>query len=274
VGFVTSIMTDTRDNHLDERGEGPFTDIHCHCLPGLDDGPATVLESLELCRMLAREGIAVVVATPHQLGRFHGCNEATTVREVVCCLNESLRDSDIPLKVVPGGEVRVDERICRLLAADKVLTLADNGRYILIELPHSVFIDIEPLLVELLSTSIQPIISHAERIAPLVAHPEILFRWLDRSTHLQITASSLLGELGPAIQRAAWGFLSSGVAALVATDAHNAESRKPRMRAAFERISTELGRDLAHRVCIENPSRVVNGQAILPVLPCQHQGAG
>ncbi|MHC4564680.1 MAG: tyrosine-protein phosphatase [Planctomycetota bacterium] len=274
MGFVTSSMADARYNYFGKGRECKFADIHCHCLPGLDDGPATMVESLELCRMLAGQGIAVVVATPHQLGRFDGYNEATTVREVVHRLNGSLRDNGIPLEVVPGGEVRVDERICRLLAADKVLTLSDRGRHILLELPHQVFIDIEPLLVELLSTGIQPIISHAERIAALVAQPEVLFRWLDRSAHLQITASSLLGELGPAVQETAWRFLSSGVAELVATDAHDRASRRPRLRAAFERISTKLGRDLAHQVCIENPSRVVDGQTILPVLPYNRQEVG
>lgn len=269
--YVAGIMNDTGNNCCGDRGELPFTDIHCHCLPGLDDGPATILESLEICRTLANEGVAVVVGTPHQLGRFHGHNEAPTVREAACRLNDALETEGIPLKVLAGGEVRVDERICRLLETDNVLTLADSGKYILLELPHQVFIDIDPLLIELLSMDVCAIIAHAERIPLLAEEPELLSRWLDHSAHVQITASSLLGRLGKTVRRIAWRLLSSGAASIVATDAHDTEFRRPQLRAAFERISSELGEDLAYRVCAENPARVVNGEELLPVLSCQQQ---
>ncbi|OHB60362.1 MAG: hypothetical protein A2167_00395 [Planctomycetes bacterium RBG_13_46_10] len=248
-----------------------FTDIHCHCLPGLDDGPSTMKEALALCRMLAAEGIATIVATPHQLGRFESFNEAATVREAVNNLNESLKNNAIPVEVVPGGEVRVDERICKLLESDRILTLADGGKYLLLELPYQVFIDIEPLLIELASMDIQSIISHAERILPTAAQSNLLLHWLDQSAHFQITASSLLGDFGPEAQRAAWDFLTSGRAALVATDSHDIDSRKPRMRTAFRHISDKLGKELAHLVCIENPLRVINGRDILPLSLCDQK---
>jgi protein-tyrosine phosphatase len=222
-------------------------------------------EALALCRKLAEEGIATIVATPHQLGRYEGRNEAASVRQAVRDLNESLRAAGIDLDIVPGGEVRVDERICQLLHADEILTLADGGRYILLELPHEVFMDIAPLLAELASIGIQPVISHAEMISSLAARVPVLRRWLEYSTHLQITASSLLGAFGPEAKRAAWDLLTSGWATLVATDSHDMNFRRPRIRAAFESIRAELGEDLARMVCIENPARVVNGQDLLRV---------
>ncbi len=267
-------------NYIDAQNDHPkvyrwekFTDIHCHCLAGLDDGPTTMAESLALCRRLAEDDIATVVATPHQLGRFEGCNETARVKEAVSGLNESLRNNGVPLKVVPGGEVRVDERVCQLLRADKILTLADGGRYILLELPRHVFIDIEPLLIELASMGIQSVISHAEKIALPATQHQVLLRWLEHSAHLQITASSLVGDFGSKVQRAAWDFLRSGLARLVATDSHDINVRRPRMKAAFGRISTRLGKNLAHLVCIENPSRVVNGQEIVPVYRHNQQEA-
>jgi len=273
IDSISGNIIDAENDHLKKHRWGKFNDIHCHCLPGLDDGPATMAESLALCRRLAAEGIATVVATPHQLGRFEGCNEAARVREAVRSLNEALKNSDVPLKVVPGGEVRVDERVCELLKADKILTLADGGRYILLELPHQVFIDIEPLLTELASMGIHSVISHAERNAPLATQHRVLLRWLEHSAHLQITASSLVGDLGPEVQKTAWHFLTSGLATLVATDSHDTNGRRPRMRAAFGRISARLGKDIAHLVCIENPSRVINGQDILPVSLYKQQEA-
>jgi len=213
--------------------------------------------------VLAAEGITTVVATPHQLGRYESCNEPERVREIVYDLNESLRENGLSLEVLAGAEVRLDERICRLLEDDRILTLADGGKFLLLELPHEVFIDIETLLEELGSMDVQPIISHAERIVPLSARPRIVRKWLEHNTHLQITAASLLGGFGLEVERTAWQFLASGWATLVATDSHDAELRRPQMKAAFRRILDELGKDIAHLVCVENPSRVVNGGEIL-----------
>ena len=266
-------MSDSMNDNTIEAEDSPlkshswqkFTDIHCHCLPGLDDGPATMAEALVLCRMLYEEGFTTVVATPHQLGRFEHSNDATKVKGAVRSLNNEIKNNRISLKVVPGGEVRVDERICQLLKIDKILTLADGDKYILLELPFQIFIDIEPLLIELASMGIQSVISHAERIAPLVARPEMVRKWLECSTHLQITAASLVGDFGPEVQKVALSFIESGKATLVATDSHNTNLRRPRMRAAYELISTRFGEDLAKLVCVENPSRIVNGQNILSV---------
>jgi len=242
-----------------------YVDMHCHCLAAVDDGPATKAEALTLCRALVDDSIATVIATPHQLGRFSGCNEAAKIREDVSALNNELKNNDIPLMVVPGADVRVDERICELLKADKILTLADGGKYLLIELPHEVFIDITPLLIELASMGIQVIMSHPERHSVLVQRPEILAKWLEQSAHLQVTSGSLLGQFGSTAQKAGWNFLTWGWASLVATDSHDTDRRKPCMKAAFERISIELGEDTACLVCIENPLRVIKGQDIVPV---------
>jgi len=239
-----------------------YVDIHCHCLPAVDDGPSTLSESLSLCRALVNDGIVCVIATPHQLGRFSNCNEATQIREQVKALNENLANNNISLSVIAGADVRVDERICQLIEDDKILTLADGGRYILLELPHEIFIDIEPLIVGLASLGVQAIISHPERHFALAKQPQMLLKWLDHGAHLQVTSGSLLGEFGNLARIAAWDFLSSGWASFVATDAHNLNGRRPRLKVAFEQISNKLGHAVARLVCIENPQRVLEGRDI------------
>jgi protein-tyrosine phosphatase len=246
----------------DEYAQEHYVDIHCHCLPGLDDGPATMSESLALCRALVNENITTVVATPHQLGQFSECNGAAQVREAVSALNEELKSNDIALAVLPGADVRVDERTCKLLKEDKILTLADGGKYILLELPHYVLIDIEPLLADLGSMGIQSIISHPERHPGLTKEPDILAKWLECPAHLQVTAGSLLGCFGSATEKFGWGLLDSCRASFVATDCHNLNGRRPCMKAAFKRISDRLGETVARLVCIENPLRVLKGQDI------------
>jgi len=259
---VNDNSTGTTKDELEMFGRQQYVDIHCHCLAGFDDGPATRPEAFALCRALVDDYVRTVIATPHQLGRFNDCNEAAQVREAVSLLNEELKSRDIALAVMPGGDVRVDERVCKLLEADKILTLADGGRYILLELPHEIFIDIEPLLVELASLSIQAIISHPERHSVLSRQPKVLLKWLSHSAYLQVTAGSLIGEFGLAAQRAAWQLLDSGLASLVATDSHDLDGRRPRMSLAFDRISIKLGGTIARQLCIENPLRVLKGQNI------------
>ena len=175
------------------------------------------------------------------------------------------------MKVIPGGEVSIDERICELIEIDKVMTLADGNKFILLELPFKTFINIEPLLRELNSMGIKSIIAHVERIGPLVAQSRVLFKWFEYSVYLQVTASSLLGDFGVKIQKVAWNFLDSGLVSFVATDSHDVNFRRPRMKDAFNIVRRKLGESFAHLVCVENPERVVNGQNIEPVWLQQKQ---
>jgi protein-tyrosine phosphatase len=190
---VKNKTVDPQNRHCKQK---PFTDIHCHCLPGLDDGPRTMDEALALCQRLVSEGIATVIATPHQLGRFDGRNDAARVRDATSMLNAQLQRAGIRLTVLPGGDVRVDERICRLLEEDRILTIADDRKYILLELPHQIFIDVEPLLAELEALNVKAIISHPERHNALLQQPKVILRWLKIGAYFQSCVAFLKLWLG------------------------------------------------------------------------------
>ena len=251
-----------RDLLLRRFNAAECADIHCHCLPGLDDGPADVAAALELCRALVEDGITTAVATPHQLGRYDGRNKAAEVRRAVGELRGALAAEQIPLEVVAGGDVRVDERIARLVDADEVLTLGDTGRYILLELPHDMLVDPRDLLKDLTSSGRTPILSHPERQPQLCRQPDALLAWLEMGACLQVTAGSLVGDFGDEPKRAAWGWLKQGLVQLVASDAHDAARRPPRMIAAIEAIAVEMPHIVARRLCIENPLRVLRGEPL------------
>lgn len=248
---------------------GPFVDVHCHCLPGLDDGPASGRQALTLCRLLAQDHISIVVATPHQLGRFTGRTRPDAVRCATRQLNHELADEGIRLRIAPGAEVRLDERVSTLLAEDAILTLADRRQHLLLELPEQAFIDIEPLIAGLVSQGTDVIIAHPERNGPLLGHPRVLWRWLNRGVTLQITAGSLAGHFGRTAERNAWWLLAEGWVALIATDAHDCEAAGPCMTTAFEMIRSRLGEPVARLLCSDNPLRVVKGERIRP--PIFHQ---
>jgi len=242
-----------------------FVDLHCHCLPNLDDGPDSVEGAVALCRALVDDHVCTVVATPHQLGQFEMRTSAKRIRLTTEILSRELAARGIDLRVLPGAEVRLDERLDRMLAEEEILTLADMKRHVLVELPHDVFIDIGPLVLELRSRGIDLVIAHPERNGALLGQRRVLQRWLDCGVALQVTAASLTGDFGPQAERAAWRLIAEGWATMVATDAHNHRADRPRMTAAFELISAGFGRNLALLLCVDNPSRVVRGKRPVPV---------
>ncbi|MDP6381158.1 MAG: hypothetical protein QF662_07420, partial [Phycisphaerae bacterium] len=148
-------------------------DIHCHLLPGLDDGPKDHREAVALARTLVDQGIDTVVATPHQLGRYE-FNHAELILGRLRQFNELLQREDVHLRVVPGADVRVDERLVNLIREHKVLTLNNGGRYLLLEMPHETRIEARGMINSLMQLGIRPIISHPERHRPAQQHPEMV----------------------------------------------------------------------------------------------------
>lgn len=239
-------------------------DIHCHCLPGIDDGPSTLDDSLRLCQALAEDGITTVFATPHQLGSYGRQNSAKLIRELVGQLQSALSSRGIPLEILPGSDVRIDERLCRLLDQDEVLTVGDIGKHLLLELPHDHFVDPSQLLASLIKRNLQPVMTHPERHRYLQRELERVEAWVDQGAIIQVTAGSLVGDFGEGAYRAAWTLVDEGLVHTIATDAHHVTRRPPRMTAAMLALREQAPGWLVQRMCLENPYRMLSGQFIQP----------
>lgn len=252
-------------------GTEQVVDIHAHLLPGLDDGPRDLMQALVLCKSLAENGVTCAIATPHQLGRYDGRNSPVEVRQAVAELAGHLEQAGIPLQIYPGADVRIDERLGMLLDQDQVSTLADNGKHLLLELPHELLVDMGQMIDQLIGRGIVPVLSHPERHPGLHGRTNLLRAWVHQGVVLQITAGSLLGEFGSKAEAAAWEWLGMGLASLVATDAHSSVGhRRPVFAEAAEAISSRLSYVIARRACIENPLHLLNGRPLsmrLPVRP-------
>lgn len=237
-------------------------DVHCHCLPGLDDGPSTLEQAIELCGALVADGITHVIATPHQLGAYEGENDAAAIRAAVARLSAELSARSIPLQVSAGADVRVDDRLLELLGADQVLTLGDGGIYLLLELPHNTLVDLRPLIRALVDRGIVPILSHPERQTNICRNPNLLLPWIELGALLQVTAASLGGAFGPGAEQVSWRLIRGGLVSLVASDAHDARQRSPSMTLAIDAISDAMGHAVARKLCVENPRLVLEGEPI------------
>jgi protein-tyrosine phosphatase len=240
-----------------------FVDIHCHILPGIDDGPRDWDESLAMARLAAADGTSTIIATPHQLGCF-GSNRGDDIRTRATELQQRLDAAAIPLRVLPGGEVRIDSTLNEGLARGEVLTLGDHYRHVLIELPFEVYLPLEPVLADLARRKLVGILAHPERNDGILRRPEQLTPVVDAGCLTQITASSLYGTFGPESKELAEWLLEQGLVHVVASDGHGTRSRRPLIRRAHERVESLVDRQTADELCCHNPARIAAGRSVRP----------
>lgn len=243
-----------------------FVDIHCHLLPGIDDGSSSWDESLRMAQMMVGDGIAAVVVTPHQLGS-NTHNRGDDIRHRTDQLRGLLQQHQVPLQVLPGADVRIDTDMIPRLASGDCLTLGDRRRHVLLELPHELYLPLEPVLDQLAQLNLVGILSHPERNQGILNRPELIDGLVRRGCLMQVTADSLMGEFGGAPQRLAQWAVEQGYCHFLATDAHGARKRPPRMRRAFDRAVQLVGRPAAVAMCFDNPLSVAEGRSVAELPP-------
>jgi protein-tyrosine phosphatase len=146
----------------------------------------------------------------------------------------------------------------------EVLTLADHGRYVLLEMPHELYFPLERLLRDLERSGMVGVLSHPERNQGVLAKPGVLGPLVDAGCLLQVTAASLMGTFGPRVRGLGEWMVREGLAHFVATDAHGSKMRRPLMKQAHERITAIAGVRTADALCCENPARVVANREVAP----------
>jgi protein-tyrosine phosphatase len=241
-----------------------MTDIHSHVLSEIDDGARSLEESVQMCRLSARDGVGLIVATPHAYDNVHKTHDPTLLKQKVSELNGCLGGSP---RVVLGCELRFNHdlvnQVCRSRSAP---TIAD-GPYVLIEFPHSVVPPYsERPLFDLLNNNIRPIIAHPERNLMLIDEPERFYALVEIGVLGQADTGSFTGQFGKKVQRAARVMLEHGLLHIVASDCHNTRNRLPGMSKALSEIADLVGQDYARAMAADNPAAVVRGEKI-PVLP-------
>jgi protein-tyrosine phosphatase len=234
-------------------------DLHCHILPALDDGPSSVEEALAMCRIAVQDGIRTIVATPHMMNGMFPVHREDVI-EGVGGMSRALGEASIPLQILPGADVHLDRSVPGCLERGELLTVADLGRHLLLELPQ----DIVPegtgeLLFQVQLQGVTPIITHPERNIAIQQNPAILNDLVRAGSLTQITAGSLTGIFGGRVRRCALRLLTSGTAHLVSTDAHNTGRRSPRLSEARRVVEEEVGREEAERMFRERPERILQG---------------
>lgn len=236
-----------------------FFDIHCHILPGLDDGPKGLEDSLKMLDIARRDGIEMIVATPHAMDGIynnsrHGINEA--IKEF------SAHSKDI--KILPGADIRLCfDLLTRMQNGD--FPLINDRTYFLLELPGSRALpvpQIEKMISLFRQQGLVPIITHPERNLFLSEHKSIVEMFLNAGALFQITAGSITGNFGTKARDSALRMIRNGHAHAVASDAHDHIHRPPLLSDAYKLVGDKFGAVEAKRLFRDNPFRIIMGQFI------------
>ncbi len=240
-----------------------FIDIHCHLIPGIDDGAQSWDDTLAMAQLAVQDGTRTIIATPHQLGAYSQ-NHGDTIRARVGELQQVLTENQIDLEVLAGGDVRIEDDMVERIMAGEVMTLADRGKHVLLELPHELYFPLEPILEALQRVGLRGILSHPERNAGLMSKPHLLAPLVNEGCLMQVTSGSLVGSFGPASQHVAESMLQQGWVHFLASDGHSPKSRRPLMGRGFRRASELVGVEMAELICCHNPRRVAEGKDVAP----------
>jgi len=232
-------------------------DLHSHILPGVDDGVATLEESLELARTAAEDGIEVIAATPHVRDDYP--TSAETMERGVAVLRERLAASGIDLCVLPGGELALDRLDGHDIEQLRRFGLGGNDSYLLVETPYHAWpLDLGDRVFRLAVAGITAVIGHPERNAAVQEDPGLLEPAVRSGALVQLTAASVDGRLGRRPAQASQGLLHRGLAHLIASDAHSPDIRAVGMAAAADALG---GGDLARWLTVDVPRSIVDGTA-------------
>ena len=218
-------------------------DIHCHFLPGIDDGPETMEEAVDLARMAWEDGITRSILTPHiHPGRWE--NTAQSIKALVDVFRDELKNNAIPLELGFAAEVRLTDSIFSQLETGQLPFLGrlDGYSLLLLEFPHGHVIPGSDQLANwLLARKIRPVIAHPERNKAVMRNMDLLSPFLALGCMLQVTAGSLTGGFGSKAEEVALKLLENDHITFVATDAHNDSARPPKMREAFDLVTNRKG---------------------------------
>ena len=213
-------------------------DLHLHILPGLDDGPATLGESVALARASVADGVRIAAATPHVRDDYP--TTADAMEQGVADLRAALREADVPLDVRPGAEVALD-RLGVLSAAElRRLRLGGETRYVLVEFPYYGWpLSLAADVAALGAGGMTAVLAHPERNGDVQADPERLREVVEQGALVQLTAASLDGRLGRRSRAAAFELLERSLAHLLASDAHGPEVRDAGLASAANALGDE-----------------------------------
>lgn len=248
-------------------------DLHCHILPGLDDGAATIEDSVALARAAQAVGIEGIVATPHIREDFPFDPALIGVR--VAEVQDALAASGVEVQVVAGAEVAISS--VRDLGEEILPTLClGAGEYVLVESPYTHATNmLEDTIFDLQVQGFRVVLAHPERCPSFQQDPDRLAQLVERNVLCSVTAASMMGVFGGTVRRFTAALFRRGLVHNVASDAHDTKRRPVDLLGGFQSLERELPGLLERAFWFTRavPEAIMNGWDLpLPPEPPRGQG--
>lgn len=235
-------------------------DLHCHVIPALDDGPATIEDSVALCRAARAAGTRTIIATPHVNWSYPDV-DAASIGAGAEAVNAALQEASIELEVDAGAEIALS-RIGDMSEAEIGLLRLGDGPYSLIECPHQggAPTAVEQMLRGFAASGHSVVLAHPERCPVFQSSPNLLRALTAIGMLSCITARSLTGDFGSRARAYAWELLAAGQVHAIASDAHDAIGRPPDLAPALDRAG--LSDAQIEYFAFISPEAIINGAPV------------
>jgi len=232
-------------------------DLHCHVLPGIDDGPETIEDSLELARTALAAGIGTLVATPHVNARTP--NDAATIARLVGVVNQRLAEEQVDLQVVAGAEIAITQ-LAEIEPAELSRLGLGGGRWLLVEPPFSLVAPgLADIVLGLQREGHSVVLAHPERCPALHRDRNVVPTLAAAGVLMSITAGSLVGRFGGEVRRYALELARDELVHNVTSDAHDSVQRPPGLADALDQAGLA---PLADWLTREVPAAILSGAQI------------
>ena len=239
-------------------------DIHCHILPMIDDGASDWSESLAMARLAVTSGVAAIVATPHFQGDLQGLEMMPKLLSRYEKLVQLLARQQIPLKLFPGAEILCTPETVSM-AQQHMLPTLGNSNYLLTEFFFNESAEfMSDTLSALAECGYRPVIAHPERYEAVQQSTELIEQLFFQGMVIQMDKSSLMGNFGSEVQETAQWILRSGLAHIIASDAHSIHHRTTDMMGLREYLQENCPPRYVQVLLKENPARIVTNQDMFP----------
>jgi protein-tyrosine phosphatase len=238
-------------------------------IPGLDDGPETMEESLEMCKIAYEDGTETLVATPHVNPGVYD-NDWNSIKNGHEQLLSAITSIGLPIKLGIGADVRLTELLMFKTDPSEFITINQNNKYMLLEFPDSLIPpNTDRFLFELQLKGITPIITHPERNHEMQTNPNLLYRFVRMGCVVQVTAMSFTGGFGEDLKDLSELFLAHNMVHVVASDGHSTNHRLPLLGDCYEHITRIAGEKIAQSLFIDTPGLILEGKEIYPEEPVE-----
>lgn len=238
-----------------------YVDLHCHILPGVDDGAKNETISHRMLEMAVADGIGQIVVTPHYKANRHNESKEKIV-QLVQEAQQWLDAQGYALKLYTGNEIKYFHGMTNLLKEQKICTLADSF-YILLEFtPEDDYSYIRHGVKEALAAGFYPVVAHIERYQTLCSHTEYVEELVDMGAYMQVNAASIEGKLGFVTKHKVLKWIKNGLVHFVASDAHSDENRIPGLSKSAQIVEKKCGSEAVQELFHDNQQKIIENKVI------------